>query len=147
MEITLREITSDSLKAVLNLRVSVDQERLVASNARSIAEAHFSDHAWFRAIYAQDEPVGFLMLYIDESETEYYLWRLMIDHRFQGRRYASEALKLAIAHVRTLPNAFELKTSYVPGEGSAGSFYEKMGFKETGEVDDGEIVLSLALKA
>ena len=30
--------------------------------AFSIAEAHFSPLAWFRAVYAGDTPVGFVML-------------------------------------------------------------------------------------
>ncbi|MCY4353780.1 MAG: hypothetical protein OXC09_03205 [Truepera sp.] len=59
-KVTLREITADTLGSILNLSVSEDQERFVASNARSIAQAHFSEHAWFRAIYASEEPVGFV---------------------------------------------------------------------------------------
>ena len=58
-----------------------------------------------------------------------------------GRR----ALESFIDHVRTRPNATELFTSYVPGEGSPGPFYIRLGFEETGEVDDGENVVKLVL--
>ena len=47
--VELREITKDSLAAVLDLAVEPEQEQYVATNARSIAEAHFEPHAWFRA--------------------------------------------------------------------------------------------------
>ncbi len=59
--ISLREITRETLDAVLTLRVTPEQEGYVSSNAWSIAEAHFKEEAWFRAIYADDIPVGFLI--------------------------------------------------------------------------------------
>jgi diamine N-acetyltransferase len=65
--ITLREITEDTLRPVLDMEVTPSQRKMVASNARSIAQAHFSRHAWFRAIYAGKTPVGFVMLYLDRK--------------------------------------------------------------------------------
>ena len=61
-KVSLREITRENLHDILNLSVSKNQEGLVASNAKSIAEAYFADDAWFRAIYAGETPVGFIML-------------------------------------------------------------------------------------
>jgi diamine N-acetyltransferase len=48
--VQLREITPESLHAVLDLAVAPDQRQFVATNARSIAEAHFEPPAWFRAV-------------------------------------------------------------------------------------------------
>ena len=67
-EVTLREVTGDTVRAVCRLQVGPGQERFVASNAISIAEAYFEPKAWFRAIYAGEEPVGFVMLYDDPGE-------------------------------------------------------------------------------
>ena len=145
--VTLREITKDTLNATLALRVEDDQQHLVASNERSIAQAYFSEQAWFRAVYVDEEPVGFLMMYLDESKAEYFLWRLMIDHRYQEMGYGRMAMELAITHVRSLPDATELLTSFMPEVGNAGPFYENLGFRETGEMDDGEVVMSLDLKS
>jgi diamine N-acetyltransferase len=62
-EVTLREITKENLGSILRLKVAPDQEQFVASNAVSLAEAHFEPELpYFRAIYAGDVPVGFLML-------------------------------------------------------------------------------------
>jgi diamine N-acetyltransferase len=62
---------------VLNLSVAEAQEKVVASNAVSIAQAYFArDRAWFRAIYAGDTVVGFLMLEDQPEVEEYFLWRL-----------------------------------------------------------------------
>ena len=63
-KITLREINNENFRAIFRIRVKPKQEQFVAPNVQSIAEAHFTDEAWFRAIYADDEPVGFVMLLI-----------------------------------------------------------------------------------
>ncbi|MCU0281102.1 MAG: GNAT family N-acetyltransferase [Acidimicrobiia bacterium] len=145
VEVTLREVTADTVRAVCRLQVGPGQERFVAANAVSIAQAYFEPKAWFRAIYAAEDPVGFVMLYDDPEKPEYYLWRLMIAAEHQRKGYGREALRLLVEHVRSRPGARELLTSAVPGEGSPRPFYESVGFVATGEVDDGEEVLRLAL--
>ena len=77
--VSLREITQETVNSILNLRVAKGQEQFVASNAVSIAEAHFSAEAWFRAIYADETPVGFLMLSDQPDKGEYFLWHFMVD--------------------------------------------------------------------
>lgn len=144
--VTLREITKDTVRSILRLKVASHQEGFVASNAYSIAQAHFEpEAAWFRAIYADETPVGFLMLEDDPVNQEYSLWRFMIDERFQGLGFGKRALWLLIDHVRTRPGAKALLTSCVPGEGSPCPFYEKNGFVYTGDVDDEELVMRLDL--
>jgi diamine N-acetyltransferase len=142
--VTLREITRETVRAICNLRVAPPQEQFVAPNAVSIAQAHFEpEAAWFRAIYADETPVGFLMLDDDPENQEYFLWRFMIDARFQGYGFGRQALQLLIEHVKTRPGATALLTSCVPGDGSPCPFYEKNGFVYTGDVDDGELVMRL----
>jgi diamine N-acetyltransferase len=85
------------------------------------------------------------MLDIDMAKPEYGVWRFMIDERQQGKGYGRKALRLVIAHVRTLPGATELLLSVVPGEGSPGPFYQGLGFAFTGEVQHGEHVMRLPL--
>lgn len=143
--VSLRKITEETLRSILNLRVSREQEKFVASNAVSIAEAYFAEYAWFRAIYADETPVGFLMISDIPEKGEYYLWRFMIDARYQGKGYGRQAMELLIQHVRTRPNAEVLCTSHRKGKGSPEGFYLKMGFKHTGEEEDGEFYMKLEL--
>ena len=146
MTIALREITKENLRDIFKLKVAPEQERFVAPNAVSIAQAYFDrDVAWFRAIYADDTPVGFVMLHDEPAERKYYLWRFMIDHRFQGKGYGAQALEEVIAYVRQRPGAQEFLTSVVPGEGSPGPFYEKLGFAYTGEIEEAERVMRKVL--
>ncbi|HYO45882.1 MAG TPA: GNAT family N-acetyltransferase [Gemmatimonadota bacterium] len=107
--ITLREVTKETLRDVLMLKVAPEQERFVATNAVSIAQAHFHPEvAWFRAIYADETPVGFLMLHDDPGKPEYHLWRFMIDKRFQKLGYGRRALDRLLDHVRERPGTTAL---------------------------------------
>jgi diamine N-acetyltransferase len=144
--LSLREVTTANLREVLRLRVAPAQERFVAPNAVSVAEAYFHrDVAWFRALYAGEAPVGFLMLEDRPEEASYHLWRFMVDARYQGMGLGARGLHLLIEHVRARPGATRLTLSCVPAEGGPGPFYEKQGFAYTGEEEDGELVMSLPL--
>jgi len=139
--VTLREITAESVREICNLSVRENQRQFVAPNAVSIAQAYFAKEAWFRAIYADDAPVGFVMLSDKPEKHEYFLWRFMVDARYQGMGFGARAIECLIEHVKTRPGARELLTSVVPGVGSPQGFYEKLGFVLTGVVSDGEAVM------
>lgn len=144
-EVSLREVTRETVRAICDLQVAEDQRHFVAPNAISIAEAYFEPRAWFRAVYAREEPVGFVMLYADPEQARYFLWRFMIDARHQRRGYGRRALELLVEHVRARPGASELLVSCVPGERSPEPFYAGLGFARTGLVEHGEIVLRLPI--
>lgn len=143
--VTLREITEKTLGDFLKMKVAGTQERFVASNAVSIAQAHFSRNAWFRGIYAGDAPVGFIMLWDEPEKPEYFLWRLMIGAPYQKRGFGRRAVGLLIEHVKTRPAARELLVSCVEGEGSPLGFYEALGFRSTGDYEGEELILKLDL--
>jgi diamine N-acetyltransferase len=146
--ISLREVTSETVRQVCKLSdtLSPSQQKMVASNAYSIAQAHFEKHAWFRAVYAEDDPVGFVMLYNDPEADHVYLWRFMIAGPHQKKGYGRHALQLVFEHALSRPNAHSIKASYVPAEGGAGPFYRKLGFEPTGEMDGEEIVIRRPLR-
>lgn len=145
--VTLREITQETVRAICDLSVRDDQRQFVAPNAVSLAQAHFSEVAWFRAVYADETPVGFVMLAEDAQKPEYYLWRFMIDSRYQGLHFGRRAIELVIERVRTLPGAAELLTSVVQADGGPQPFYEGLGFRLTGAMEEGEAVMRLPLHA
>lgn len=129
---TLRPITSQNLKSILELSVTGEQKQAYPrSNAYSIAEGHYppdDDQVWMRAIYAGEVPVGFLMTSEAEERGEYFLWRLMVDRRYQGRGYGSQAVRLLIERIQASPKPRVLLTSHLKGEANVGAFYEKLGF-------------------
>ena len=145
--VTLREITAETVVPICKLSdtLSAEQKNFVASNAQSIAQAHYSKHAWFRAIYADETPVGFIMLYDSPEEREYFLWRLMIAGPYQGLGYGEKAMRLLIEYARMRPGVKELLASCEEGEGSPEGFYKKLGFTRTDRMQDIEAIFSLPL--
>ena len=139
----LVEITEETARTIMKLEVAEEQKQFVASNAVSIAQAYFTKRAWFRAIYAGDTPVGFVMLSIITENPEYDLWRFMIDRHHQGNGYGLTAMRLVIDYVRKLPGAKKLELSYHKGPGDPRPFYEKLGFVDTGQMYDGEHIMEL----
>ena len=151
--ISLREITPANRARVEALTVSAVQAEYVAGVAESLVEAQETPDAcpWYRAVYLADQPVGFVM--ISDGITvvnpdylgPYFLWRLLIDQRCQGRGYGSAALGLVVEHVRTRSDARVLITSVGQGPNSPIGFYLRQGFRATGQVHEGELVLELDL--
>jgi len=149
MSVELREITSATVGAIVRLDAG-DSGQQVAPNAVSIAQAYFEPAAWFRAVYAAGEPVGFVMLYDPSLATapespRFYLWRLMIDRSQQGRGHGRAAVERLFEHLRARPGAAELFTSHVPQAEALARFYGSLGFRYTGEEDDGELVMARPL--
>ncbi len=151
--ISLREITGDNVDAVRALRTTPDQQRFVSSVVDSMAEAAEVPQAnpWFRAVYADGRPVGFVMVAwnVDPQPPgmigPWFLWKLLIDHRHQGRGYGHEVVRQVVELVRG-EGGTELLTSYSRGEGSPAGFYESLGFRPTGAADhDGEVLASVRL--
>ena len=165
--VTLREVTASNVRAICQLKVKPDQDNFVASNGQSLAQAHFSEHAWYRGIFADEEPVGFVMVSIDPSVTgarpggdpdnpppvsekqtywKTFLWRFMVDANHQRHGYGRRALKLVIEHVRRLPGVNTFYTSYHKGEHGPEQFYLDFGFAPTGRVIDDEHVMRIDLR-
>jgi diamine N-acetyltransferase len=136
--VTLRPIDDDNVRAVIDLDVADDQRAFVAPNVRSLAEAFATTKVWVRAIYAGETPVGFAMLSDDDERPRYYLWRFMVDARYQGMGFGGAALDLVHEYVRSRPGGDRIHLSYVPDDGGPGPFYRSFGYVDTGRVHDGE---------
>lgn len=152
----LVEVSAENFVALHRLNPGAVGSAMVAPNAASVAQGLLSPNAWMRGVFVGDAAVGFVMLFdptLDPANAEkeklpldaLYIWRFMIDFKQQGRGYGDEVLNAVIAYARARGVFARVTLSYVPREGNAKPFYEKFGFRETGNVDDGEIEMSLVL--
>jgi len=140
--LVLREIDKDNFYAICQLSVKIEQQNHVDSNAISMAEASFSNHAWMKGIYLNETPVGFAMVEVCAEPNKFYLWRFMIDKNYQGLGLGRGAIELIVDELKTVFNASKLTTSVVPSETGPQKFYENVGFELTGKyVDDRELEL------
>jgi diamine N-acetyltransferase len=151
--VTLREVTDENRHAILAVRVAPTQERFVGTVAGALTDAREIPQGkpWYRAIYADDQPVGFVMLSWNVKPEPpriigpWFLWKLLVDERHQRLGYGREAVRL-VADIVSANGAAELLTSCVPGADGPEPFYRRVGFIPTGELDEnGEIILALEL--
>lgn len=143
--VSLREITAETVRAICDLEPHEAQSGFVAPNAVSIAQAHFNPAAVFRAVFADEEPVGFIMWRPEEHGTSCFLWRFMIDGRHQGKGYGREAIALWLKGLPALGYTLA-RLSYVHGAAGPHGFYLAQGFKDTGEQSaNGEKLMELVL--
>ena len=152
MSVRLVAVTRENLRALCKLDAG-DGGLQVAPNVMSMAQAAVHLEAWPRAIEADGRLVGFVMLY-DPSlappehppeQPHFYVWRFMIDREHQRSGLGRAAMQRVIEHVRARPGVDRLMLSYVPPAEHLARFYGSFGFESTGEVDDGELVMSLRL--
>lgn len=132
--VELVAVTADNVLAVCALDVAPHQAAFVTANAISLAEASVHPRAWHRAVLADGDLAGFVMLWDSLDEPGYMLWRLMVDARHQGRGIGRSVVRQVQAYVATRPGGTFLKVSAHRGEGAPGPFYERLGFVATGEV-------------
>jgi len=144
MSVTFREITEKNFEECIGLKVRDDQ-RFVASNVYSIAQAKVEPIWVPLAIYAGETMVGFIMYALDYPKKELYVCRLMIDQRYQHRGYG----RAALAKVREIamqdPGIEFVGLSTNPDNAYGIKVYETFGFKDTGTFEDNEKVFVLDL--
>ena len=87
------------------------------------------------------------MYSLDEDDHQYWIYRLMIDQRYQGVGYGREAMGLLIDRIRGLSDEDHnrIYISFEPENAVAKALYESLGFLPDGRVLYGEVVYYLAL--
>jgi diamine N-acetyltransferase len=158
--VELRDIVSeDEVEAVMGLRRGPGQDHYLGSMIShfedAVADAIACPRMWSIHDGATGQLVGFVMISDgipeatlaahDDIVGPYFLWRLLIDRRFQGRGYGQSALDAIVDYVRARPDGAALFTSCRPGDGSPYPFYVRYGFEPTDRVADGEDVLRLPI--
>jgi diamine N-acetyltransferase len=139
----LQPITKENWLKAISLRVREDQVNFVASNAVSLAQLNFLENFHAKGIYLGEEMIGFALYGIDEDDHQYWMYRMMIDQKYQGKGHGKEAIQLVIDDIKRMKDDHHqtLTLSYEPANEHAKRIYEKMGFQEIeGFVIEGEQV-------
>ncbi len=146
----VRAVDAANAEALMALDVAPGQRRFVAPVVRSLAQAAYQPAARALGLYDGEMPVGFLLLYDgrldkDRPAQQLYVWRLMIDARYQRLGLGCRAMAWVIDEARRM-GLREVGLSHDMQPGHAGPFYEKLGFRYTGVVEDGEHKMLLRLE-
>ena len=156
MNIHLEKVNWENYRKVLKLRVTKEQENYVASNRASLIHAYLEScegvpvHTF--AIYNGKTVVGFMQLMYNndwtgeeredwltsdeykkfEGKYYYYIWRFMVDKKYQGRGYGKESFKQTLEFIKSFPDgkAEYAVLSYEPKNELGKKLYASFGFKE-----------------
>jgi diamine N-acetyltransferase len=146
--IALRPITQANWQQVYRLTKTLtdQQRRFVADNGYSMLEALYEPESFTPyAIYADETPVGFLMIGYDREAQQYWIDRFMIGGEYQRKGYGRDAMILALDLFKAMPNCDAVYISFVPENHAARRLYERFGFLDTGQIEYGELVFRLPL--
>jgi 2,3-bisphosphoglycerate-dependent phosphoglycerate mutase len=131
--VELRPLDQSNLADVLALRPRPFQQRYVSTVSDALIESTATSGAWIRVATVDDTAVGLVV--VDRDASPVRLWKLLVDARYQGHGFGA-------ATVRAVIEALVLREMSVrwldgpDGESPAG-FWQRLGFDETGESDDG----------
>ncbi|MCA3240518.1 MAG: histidinol dehydrogenase [Rubrivivax sp.] len=147
---SVRPVDRSNAEAVMKLQVAAGQRAFVSPVDRSLAQVAYEPCGRAMAMFDGEQAVGMMLLYDvrkDEEDpaNQLYVWRLLVDARFQKRGYGRLAMAWVVDEARREGYA-EVGLSHVDKPGHAGAFYEKLGFAYTGEVDEGERKMLLKLE-
>lgn len=142
-----KAVTEENFWAVIRMK-RPDGEHYVASNAVSLAQAWlYRDNGDVHplAIYNDDVLVGFMMLDEDADNGDHCLiiWRIMFPVEHQCKGYGTEALRQIIDRARASGRYDAVLLDYAQGNAIAEHVYTKLGFRPTGEISNGEVVMKL----
>jgi diamine N-acetyltransferase len=145
--IELREITMENFRECIGLTVAEHQCGFVAPNMYSLAEAKADGVSIPLAIYSAGVMVGFTMYCFDAGNGTGYIDRLMVAAEHQRRGYGEAAMLEVLDRLRNTPGCLRIRTSFEPTNEGADALYHSLGFRRTGEIDEGETVVVLELPA
>ncbi|MCM3290672.1 GNAT family N-acetyltransferase [Paenibacillus sp. MER 180] len=136
--ITLQKIGRNNWKESIQLQTHEDQREFVAPNVYSIAEVQFLPDFVAKAIYNEDQMIGFAMYGLDDADGNYWIRRFMIDEKFQGKGYGKQALQFIIEEICQEQETDTVLISYNLNNERAKGLYAKLGFVEEGISSCGE---------
>lgn len=155
MNLKLIDVTEENFFEIINLKSDKLQEkhiqiyeRWVGSNAFFLAACQTFGFTP-KAIYDNDVLIGFASYGFRNETKQYELISMMLGHQYQGIGYGVPVLKAVIDSMVQTYKCEEIFLSVIHDNERAKQIYEKVGFRPTGEIEEGhhpELVYCLKLK-
>ena len=146
--IRLELVNKDNFDQVLDLEVAPKDQRRVASVEYSLAQAWLyrdSEVLFPYAVKSGQLTVGFLLLSYQPMENSYYIWRLLIDQKYQNQRFGKEVIRQVLQRARDDQQCHKVTVNYVIGNHKMRYILEKYGFQPVG-LDGQEMKMELIVK-
>nr|WP_304216511.1 GNAT family N-acetyltransferase [Fredinandcohnia onubensis] len=143
MNIKLVDVTEDNFYDVIKLKSDENQEKYI-----QIYERWVGSNTYFlalcqtfgftpKAIYDGDTLIGFASHGFQKETNRYELISMMLGHQYQGKGYGTPVLNAIIEDMVITYQCEQIYLSVIYNNERAIRTYEKVGFKPTGEVEEG----------
>ncbi len=143
--ITLRPVDRNNWRAVVALRITPAQQATVSELSHLLLLCHY-DASWHPlAVYRDNTVIGFLIWGIDSGDGSCWLRGVRIDQRWQGQGYGRAAVQAVLDLLAGEHNCRRFVLAYNPANTVARHLYQTLGFVETGERMEDEVMARLSL--
>jgi diamine N-acetyltransferase len=144
-QVILRRVDRDNWRGVANLKVDETQREFVAEPAYYLALGCYGGLWQPLAINLGDTVIGFMMWAVDSDDGSCWLGGILIDQAYQRQGYGRQSIRAAIAMLAEEHGYKQFALSYAP-ENPAKDLYTSLGFLETGEREEDEVVARLSIE-
>ncbi|HEX6844920.1 MAG TPA: GNAT family N-acetyltransferase [Actinomycetota bacterium] len=144
--VTLHEVEAANRRALWSVKAARGQARWVAPVPQYLAYCLLSGVWQPLEIRADGRTVGFVMWARDPADGSYWIGGFVIDRREQGKGYGRAALTALVDALRAKPECRQVALTYRPDNHVAKALYASLGFRETGEWEDDEVVARLDVR-
>lgn len=140
--VRLEDVTVKNWRACVELEVGASQERFTRSNLYTIAEAQFYPNVVTRAILTSEgEVIGLVLYGQDDEDGNCWIYRFMIDGRYQGRGYGRAALRLIMREMSARSECLEVRLRCHKENSVAMGLYDSVEFQRVTDQGD-QVVLT-----
>lgn len=143
--VQLVDVTADNWRSAADLEVAAEQQEFVAPVTRYLCLCHYGGVWNPLAVAAGDRVVGFVMWAVDPDDGSGWIGGLVIGREHQRRGYGRAAVRALLERLRREQGCPAAALSYALENAAARALYASLGFSETGEREDDELVARLAL--
>ncbi len=140
--VRLIDIDQSNWRDVARVEPHPSQKRFIAPTTYYLSLAHYGGEWHPLAVEADGVILGHVMWAADESDGSVWLGGLVINGSVQRHGYGRAAIQAFVDRFTT-DGRVNVALSYHPGNAVARRLYADMGFVETGELDDDEVIARL----
>lgn len=141
--ITLKNVDYDNFWEIIDLCVYENQRDFLTSNAVSLAQAKVQQECIPLAIYNDEKPIGFAMYGIDRKDGQYWIYRFMIDRRYQSKGFGRASFKMLTELIKQDKKYNKILLGVHKESIVAIKLYRSFGFEFNGQVNGRDHIMEL----